>query len=66
MGQSGTDALVHAWPNQRRLTAWSTNNVVRDWCAANQVELVFTPTYASWANPRRTSGRYAGRFVSMR
>ena len=24
---------------------------VRDWCDANRVELVFTPTYASWANP---------------
>jgi transposase len=23
---------------------------VRDWCAANSVELVFTPTYASWLN----------------
>jgi transposase len=25
--------------------------LVRDWCEANNVELVFTPTYASWANP---------------
>jgi transposase len=25
--------------------------MVRDWCAHNAVELVFTPTYASWANP---------------
>lgn len=24
---------------------------IRDWCAANHVELCFTPTYASWANP---------------
>ena len=24
---------------------------IREWCEANQVELVFTPTYASWANP---------------
>jgi hypothetical protein len=24
---------------------------VRDWCENNSVELVFTPTYASWANP---------------
>jgi hypothetical protein len=24
---------------------------VREWCEANHVELVFTPTYASWANP---------------
>ena len=24
---------------------------IREWCAANEVELVFTPTYASWANP---------------
>lgn len=24
---------------------------VREWCAANNVELCFTPTYASWANP---------------
>jgi transposase len=24
---------------------------VREWCEANNVELVFTPTYASWANP---------------
>ena len=24
---------------------------IRDWCEANAVELVFTPTYASWANP---------------
>src|SRR4029078_3533665 len=27
------------------------NNDVRQWCDANNVELVFTPTYASWANP---------------
>ena len=27
------------------------NRDVRDWCAANGVELVFTPTYGSWANP---------------
>ena len=27
------------------------NRRVREWCEANQVELVFTPTYASWANP---------------
>ena len=27
------------------------NRDVRDWCDANDVELVFTPTYASWANP---------------
>ncbi|MGD0983781.1 MAG: IS630 family transposase [Acidimicrobiales bacterium] len=25
--------------------------MVRDFCAKNAVELVFTPTYASWANP---------------
>jgi transposase len=25
--------------------------VVRAWCEANQVELLYTPTYASWANP---------------
>ena len=25
--------------------------VVREWCEANAVELLFTPTYASWANP---------------
>ena len=24
---------------------------IGDWCEANAVELVFTPTYASWANP---------------
>jgi len=24
---------------------------LRQWCADNKVELVFTPTYASWANP---------------
>lgn len=24
---------------------------IRDWCRDNKVELVFTPTYASWANP---------------
>lgn len=24
---------------------------IRDWCQDNKVELVFTPTYASWANP---------------
>lgn len=24
---------------------------IREWCEANRVELVFTPTYASWANP---------------
>ena len=27
------------------------NHGVRQWCAANDVELVFTPTYGSWANP---------------
>jgi transposase len=27
------------------------NRLVREWCAANGVELAFTPTYASWANP---------------
>jgi transposase len=27
------------------------NRGVRDWCDDNGVELVFTPTYASWANP---------------
>lgn len=27
------------------------NRAVRDWCEINDVELVFTPTYASWANP---------------
>jgi transposase len=27
------------------------NRGVREWCDANRVELVFTPTYASWANP---------------
>lgn len=27
------------------------NRDVRAWCQANNVELVFTPTYASWANP---------------
>ena len=25
--------------------------MVRQWCAENDVELVFTPTYGSWANP---------------
>ena len=24
---------------------------IREWCEANNVELLFTPTYASWANP---------------
>jgi transposase len=28
-----------------------TSRIVRDWCNAHDVELVFTPTYASWANP---------------
>jgi len=27
------------------------NRGVREWCADHKVELVFTPTYASWANP---------------
>ena len=27
------------------------NPAVHEWCDANRVELVFTPTYASWANP---------------
>jgi transposase len=27
------------------------NRGVREWCDANRVELIFTPTYASWANP---------------
>lgn len=24
---------------------------VREWCEENDVELAFTPTYSSWANP---------------
>ena len=27
------------------------NRELREWCECNSVELVFTPTYASWANP---------------
>ena len=27
------------------------SKVIRDWCAENNVELCFTPTYSSWANP---------------
>jgi transposase len=27
------------------------SRIVRDWCADHGVELAFTPTYASWANP---------------
>ena len=27
------------------------NRLLRQWCADNRVELVFTPTYGSWANP---------------
>lgn len=27
------------------------SRLVRDWCDDHNVELVFTPTYASWANP---------------
>jgi transposase len=27
------------------------SRIVTDWCTDNGVELVFTPTYASWANP---------------
>ena len=27
------------------------NRGVREWCATNGVELAFTPTYGSWANP---------------
>jgi transposase len=27
------------------------NRGVREWCEANDVELAFTPTYGSWANP---------------
>lgn len=35
-----------------------TDAQIRRWAARNNVELCFTPTYASWANPtRRTSGR---------
>jgi len=30
------------------------NRGVREWCAAHGVELVFTPTYGSWANPIET------------
>ena len=32
-------------------TSTTTDRHVRAWCDANDVELVFTPTYASWANP---------------
>ena len=27
------------------------NRNLREWCTTNRVELLFTPTYASWANP---------------
>ena len=33
---------------------------VRDWCKANRVTLVFTPTYASWLN------RIEGHFAALR
>jgi transposase len=33
---------------------------IRAWAARNKVELCFTPTYASWANPIEAQfGRYA-------
>ena len=32
------------------LSAHKANNI-KDWCAKNNVELCFTPTYSSWANP---------------
>src|SRR6476659_4389052 len=31
---------------------WLTSGTdIREWCGANNVELLFTPTYASWAKP---------------
>lgn len=27
---------------------------IRAWCARNNVEVCFTPTYSSWANPAET------------
>ena len=46
------------------------NKNIRPWAAANQVTLLFTPTYASWANPivrhdaacseRETAGKEVG------
>jgi len=39
------------------------NRGVREWCQANNVELVFTPTYASWANPIEAHFRPLRQFV---
>ncbi|MGH3497867.1 MAG: IS630 family transposase [Nocardioidaceae bacterium] len=33
------------------LSAHKSVKVIRPWCEANNVELCFTPTYSSWANP---------------
>jgi transposase len=43
------------WPDQKLYVVLDNfsphrRREVRDWCQANNVELVFTPTYASWLN----------------
>lgn len=47
--------LRKRWPHQRLYVVLDNfsphrHKEVRDWCEANNVELVFTPTYASWLN----------------
>lgn len=48
-------ALRARWPDERLYVVCDNFSPhyrceVTDWCAANDVELVFTPTYASWLN----------------
>ena len=39
------------------------SRIVRDWCDEHSVELVFTPTYTSWANPIEAHFRPLREFV---
>jgi hypothetical protein len=47
--------LRRRWPGEKLYVVCDNfsphrHPTVRSWCAANEVELVFTPTYGSWLN----------------
>ncbi|MFI6272823.1 transposase [Micromonospora zamorensis] len=65
---SSLKTLRARWPDQRLYLILDNffphkHPEVRTWCAANQVELVFLPTYASWLN--WIEAEFAARYFSL-
>ncbi|MFY1587851.1 transposase [Micromonospora sp. WMMD734] len=63
--------LRHRWPDQHFYLILDNfspckHRQVRAWCFANQVDLVFLPTYASWLNWVEAEDPCAGVAVSRR